>query len=332
MRKIDNKLYADYMSDHVIMTFPWMHKKQAYYDDLVNIYIRLSNIFIQNNIKQTLIIPNEKNYDEHLTKLMKNNTNIINYDCDDIWIRDYYPKLYFNHKNKRMINYEYNGYGKKYTYSKDNSLKEIINNNLIGINLKEIILEGGNLEFSSKGVLLTNRKCLVSNNINLTENEITNRINILKDKINISEVFMIDINPIEGDDTNGHIDNLVRFIDDETIVYFASDDKKYPNYNIACQLKEQIEDILKRSKIIKKLIPIYHSSKDILKKNNRVCPYSKLNFVVTKNCFVFPSIDNNEYDINIQLKNLNLNKKFYVINSETSLIENGGLHCLTTNV
>ena len=57
MRKIENKLYADYISDHVMMTYPWMHKKYTYYNDLVIIYRSLSKIFEQNDIKQTLIVP-----------------------------------------------------------------------------------------------------------------------------------------------------------------------------------------------------------------------------------------------------------------------------------
>jgi len=329
---MSNKLYADYMSSHIMMTYPWMHQKYTYYDDLVMIYRKLSKIFEKNNIRQTLIISNKKEHDKQQLEFIKNDIDIVYYNCNDVWIRDYYPKFYLDSKEKKMISYEYNGYGKKYPYSKDNNLKSIADTNLIGLYLKGIALEGGNLEFSSKGVLLANKKCLVRNNINYSEDEIMIKINTLKNKINISEIFTIDIKPIEGDDTNGHIDNLVRFVDDETILYFASNDKEYPNYDVACQLKEQIKDISKKSKIIKKVIPIFHTSNDLLIKDNKICPYSKLNFVITKSCIIFPCIDNNEHDIIDQLDNLNLNKRFYVINSEASLIENGGLHCLTTNI
>ncbi len=332
MRKIDNKLFADYMSNHIMMTYPWMHQKYKYYNDLVMIYKNLFEIFAKNNIKQTLILPDKKIYDNYLLNLIENNVDIIKYTCNDIWIRDYYPKFYFNFQDKKMIKYNYNGYGKKYAYSKDNNLKKIINSDIIGIDLKDTIIEGGNLEFSSKGVLLTNKKCLVKNNIKYTEKEIIKKINIFKDKINLLEIFMIDIDPIAGDDTNGHIDNLVRFIDDETIVYFASDDKEYINYGIASQLKEQIQDIFKKSSIIKNIVPIFHSNNDLLIKNNKICPYSKLNFIATNNCYIFPSIGINEHDMRFQLDNLNLDKKFYLVNSETSLLENGGLHCLTTNI
>ena len=332
MRKIENKLYADYVSDHIMMTYPWMHQKHYYYSDLVMMYRNLSKIFDKNNIRQTLILPEIAEYDHELISLLKPNVETINYSCDDIWIRDYYPKLYFDGKYKKAIYYNYNGYGKQYSYSKDNNLKKIASMHLLGIDLKDLVLEGGNLEFSSKGVLIANKRCLVKNNTNFHCDKIIKKINLLKNEINISETYIINIDSILGDDTNGHIDNLVRFIDDETLVYFASKDKSYPNYKLACELKKQVNNILETSHIIKKILPINHTSDDIFIKNKKIYPYSKLNFIATKNCYIFPSIGANEDTLKNDLDQLNLGRKFYIINSEASLVENGGLHCLTTNI
>ncbi len=332
MRKIENKLYADYVSNHVMMTYPWMHQKRSYYKNLVMIYRDLSKIFDKNNIKQTLILPEPEVYDDELTSLLKPNIDTVNYSCDDIWIRDYYPKLYFNNKFKKTIIANYNGYGRQYAYSKDNNLKNKINIYPLGLDLRDIVLEGGNLEFSSKGILIANKRCFIKNNTSFDYDEIINKINSLKDKINIPEVHIVNVDPILGDDTNGHIDNLIRFIDDETLVYFASEDKLYPNYKLACRLKEQVYNISKSSEIIKETIPIFHSSNDILRKDKKIFPYSKLNFIATKNCYVFPSIYKNEDNLINELDQFNLDKKYYIVNSEASLIENGGLHCLTTNI
>ena len=75
------------------------------------------------------------------------------------------------------------------------------------------------------------------------------------ERLGISELFTINLHGIIGDDTNGHIDNFIRFIDNETIVYFASKDESYCNYQLACKLAEQVKDIVDRSKIIKQAIP-----------------------------------------------------------------------------
>jgi agmatine/peptidylarginine deiminase len=79
----------------------------------------------------------------------------------------------------------------------------------------------------------------------------------LKNEIPFNELFTLEIEPIKGDDTNGHVDNLVRFIDDENLVYFASTDKSYINYNVAKELKNQLNFIKKKSKIIKNIFPIF---------------------------------------------------------------------------
>ena len=332
MRKINNKLYADYESNHIMMVFPWMYQKYYYFNDLMAIYKTLSEIFHANKVKQTFIFPHKETYDDELLNYFKASMNIIKHDCNDIWVRDFYPKLYTYQENKKMINYSYNGYGEKYEFAKDNKLKKIFNKHLIGLDLTDLVLEGGNLEFSSKGLLLSNIHSIIKNNINLSHDEIKKRINELKDEIDIREIFMIDISPMKGDDTNGHIDNLIRFVDDETLLYFASEDKSYHNYELACKLKKQINNICAKSKIIKNIVPIFHNSSDMLIKNKKICPYSKLNFIITKNCYIFPSINLNHHSLREQLSKLKLDKKFYVLNSEASLIENGGLHCLTANI
>jgi len=332
MSKIANKLYADYESNHIMMIFPWMHQKYSYFNDLVAIYKKLSEIFYMNRVKQTLIFPNKKKYNGEILDFFADNIEIIEYECNDIWIRDYYPKLYTNQKNKKEINYNYNGYGKKYKFDKDDNLKKIVNKHLIGLDLKDLVLEGGNLEFSSKGLLLTNKHCIIKNNLNISYEEINKKFDILKNEIDIKEIFMIDIDPMQGDDTNGHIDNFIRLINDETLLYFASDDKSYHNYDLAHKLKEQVHDIFIKSKIIKNIVPVLHNSEDILVKNKKICPYSKLNFIITKNCYIFPSTKSNTDCLNNQISKLKLDKKFYVLNTEASLIESGGLHCLTANI
>lgn len=332
MRKIENKLYTDYESNHIMMTYPWMHEKYSYFNDLIIIYKTLSEIFHINKVKQTFIFPYKENYNNKTIDPFGINVEIIEYDCDDIWIRDYYPKLYTDQKKQKIINYNYNGYGKKYKFTKDNNLKKIVNKHAVGLDLEDLVLEGGNLEFSSKGLLLTNKHSIIKNNINFSHEKIMKKIDTLKNKIDVQEVFMIDINPLQGDDTNGHIDNFVRFINDETLLYFASKDKSYHNYELANKLKEQIDNIFLKSKIIKNIIPIYHNSNDTLIIDKKICPYSKLNFIITKNCYIFPSINSNYHILEKQIAKLKLDKKFYILNSEASLIESGGLHCLTANI
>ena len=79
-------------------------------------------------------------------------------------------------------------------------------------------------------------------------------------------------------------------------------------------------------------IEVFHDDRDTLYSDNKYYPYSKLNFIITSNCIIFPSITNNNISIFDSLNDLPIRKIKYNINCEASLIECGGLHCLSMNI
>ena len=331
MSVIKKKLLADYESNHIVMVHPHMHQDRSHYRDLYKIFSGLNKIFLNNKTKQTIVF-NENCKFENLYDLKDPSVSKIFYNCDDIWIRDYLPKIYVSGGSKRMIRYKFNAYGEKYDYKNDNDFKEIFNYVSDGIDLDDFVLEGGNLEFCARGIVITNIHCIKKNNIANDMINVEKEINRMIVKLGISELFTINLEGIIGDDTNGHIDNLIRFIDNETIVYFASKDESYCNYQLACKLEKQVKDIVDRSKIIKRAIPLYHSKDDELIKNNKIYPYSRLNFIASKDCFIFPCINSNRESLQHDLDGLPSKIKIYVINTEAALTEYGGLHCLTANI
>ena len=331
MSVIKKKLLADYESNHIVMVHPHMHRDKSHYCDLYTIFSSLNKIFINDKTKQTIVFDENSKF-ENLYDLTASSVSKIFYNCDDIWIRDYFPKIYISGGAKKMIRYRFNAYGEKYNYKNDNNFKEILNYISDEIDLDSLVLEGGNLEFSASGILITNMHCIKKNNITSCKIDIEKEINRMTKKLGVSELFTINLNGIIGDDTNGHIDNFIRFIDNETIVYFASKDESYCNYQLACKLAKQVKDIVDRSKIIKQAIPLYHSKDDEMIKNGKIFPYSKLNFIATTECFIFPCISNNRESLQHDLDSLPLKTKIYVINTEAALTEYGGLHCLTANI
>ena len=313
------------------MVHPHMHRDKNHYSDLSKIFSSLNKIFINNKTKQTIVFDENGKF-ENLYDLTDPSVSKIIYNCDDIWIRDYLPKIYISDGSKKMIRYRFNAYGEKYNYLNDNNFKEIFNYVSDEIDIDNFVLEGGNLEFSARGIVITNMHCIKKNNLaNYTIN-VEEEIKKMIERLGISELFTINLNGIIGDDTNGHIDNFIRFIDNETIVYFASKDESYCNYQLACRLEKQVKDIVDRSKIIKQAIPLYHSKDDELIKNGKIYPYSKLNFVATTECFIFPCISSNRESLQHDLDGLPSKTKKYVINTEAALTEYGGLHCLTANI
>ena len=332
MEKIHNKLLADYDSNHIIMVYPAMHNRFFYFEDIKKIYLELSIILSQNNVHQSVIIPEIYDNEDSFFRDLSPNVEFIQYNCDDIWIRDYHPKLYSTRKGLKKIDFDFNGYGEKYMYINDNNYKHSLDMYDSDFDLKGYVIEGGNLEFSSKGVVITNKNSFIKNNHKYSGKNIIDKLMFLKKEIPFNELFVLELDSIKGDDTNGHVDNMVRFIDDENLVYLASTDKSYVNYDLAKELKNQLEYIKKKSKIIKDIYPIFHDDRDTLYNDNKYYPYSKLNFIITSNCIIFPSITNNNISIFDSLNDLPIRKIKYNINCEASLIECGGLHCLSMNI
>lgn len=327
-----NKLFADYESDHIVMIYPHMYQKRYFYNDLLDIYKRLLDIFSKNNIKYTVITRDEFDNIEIFLDRIDSSKNTIKYECDDIWVRDYFPKIYIDNNKKKLINYDFNSYGCKYNYTKEVKLKNMFEYQFVDADLDDIVLEGGNIEFSSEGVILTNMNSILKNNKSDNNQYFRDKLLKAKNKLDVSELFIFDVPEIIGDDTNGHIDNLVRFIDGNTILYFASKDTSYQNYQLARKLERQIENIMNKSKIIKNAIPFYHDKDDEFIVNNKLYPYSKLNFIATQNMLIFPCLEKNKNSIELQIKSLPIKTPMYTVKCEAALLEYGGLHCLTANI
>jgi agmatine deiminase len=93
-----------------------------------------------------------------------------------------------------------------------------------------MILEGGSIEVNGGGLLLTTEACLLNPNRNpeMTQSEIEFQ---LKDMLGVQKILWLG-DGIVGDDTDGHIDDLARFVNEETVVTMVEEDPQDANYHI----------------------------------------------------------------------------------------------------
>lgn len=163
---------------------------------------------------------------------------------DDVWCRDHGP-IFLKHRETGKIaatNWGFNGWGGKFgPYDFDNKIPERITETL-GIKRFDcdMILEGGSIEVNSLGQLLTTEAVLLNPNRNpdLSREEIETK---LREMLGIKEVFWLS-RGIEGDDTDGHIDDLARFVDDRTILITVEKHTTSPNYAPLNENRERIRD------------------------------------------------------------------------------------------
>jgi agmatine deiminase len=153
------------------------------------------------------------------------------FEYADVWFRDYGPTFVINGQRKlAMVNWIFNTWGDKYdTLLKDKDIPQIINQTLkLPCFRPRIVMEGGSIDVNGKGTLLTTEQCLLNPNRNpdMTRADIEK---YLKDHLGVTHFVWLK-NGIRGDDTDGHIDDLARFVNPTTIVCAYEDDPNDENY------------------------------------------------------------------------------------------------------
>lgn len=150
---------------------------------------------------------------------------------NDVWARDCGPIFVKDALGEDVIlDWGYNAWGGKYPpYHADNALPKYIAD-LYGIKRVEpgMILEGGSIEVNGEGVVLTTESVLLNPNRNpeLSQAEIENK---LMKYLGVDQVIWLK-RGLAGDDTDGHIDDLARFLNEDTVLAMITEEKDDVNY------------------------------------------------------------------------------------------------------
>ncbi len=157
------------------------------------------------------------------------------FPTNDAWCRDHGPAFLINPKAdipKVLVKWNYNAWGEKYPpHNLDNQIPVRIAKELgIPYFTPGIVMEGGSVEFNGNGTLLTSRACLLNPNRNphLSQAQIEK---FLCDYYGVKHILWVG-DGILGDDTDGHIDDITRFVNADTVVTVVEERKSDGNYEI----------------------------------------------------------------------------------------------------
>lgn len=168
------------------------------------------------------------------------NIQLFDFETNDSWCRDHGPSFVINPSagRKAIVNWGYNAWGGKYPpFDADDAIPSKVAQAL-GLSLYEpgIIMEGGSIEVNGEGTLITSKSCLLNKNRNprLTPSEIEDK---LKAFYNVEKILWLE-EGIVGDDTDGHVDDMTRFINKDTVLTAIEGNRLDDNY---APLKENLE-------------------------------------------------------------------------------------------
>lgn len=151
---------------------------------------------------------------------------------NDAWCRDHGPIFVQRGSEQAILDWGYNAWGGKYPpFELDDEIPSRIADELgLPVHRPGMILEGGSIDVNGCGTLLTTEACLLNPNRNpdLTRDQIET---MLCDWLGVSHILWL-ADGIVGDDTDGHIDDITRFVDEHTVVTAVEDDPRDNNYEL----------------------------------------------------------------------------------------------------
>jgi agmatine deiminase len=245
------------------------------------------------------------------------------------WCRDHGPIFLTRDVDPKLaiVDWDYNAWGNKYPPF---DLDEIVPARVADI-LKlpifspRMILEGGSIEVNGTGALLTTESCLLNRNRNprLSRGDIEQR---LRDYLGVREILWLG-DGIAGDDTDGHIDDLARFVSEHTVITVVEENRGDENYeplqeNLARLREMKIDN--REIDIITLLMP-----KEIMREGLRL-PASYANFYIANSCVLVPTFADpaDEPALSI-LRKLFPDRRVIGIDCRELIWGLGTFHCLT---
>lgn len=263
-----------------------------------------------------LIVRNKKEHSDALP-----HARMFEADYADVWTRDYIPTFVKNQEGKlAAIKWNYNAYGEKFAgLIKDNDVWPKINAEL-NINTVEpgIILEAGAIEINGAGILVTTEQCLLKRNPHLSKQDYEKAF---AEFLGITKVIWLKVGLV-NDHTDGHIDDVAKFVATNKILCGYEDDPADENFET---LKNNFETLEKAGLEVIKL-PMPHMRYNDGKK----APVSYVNFYIGNSVVLVPSYnDPNDKKALEIIQSCFRDRKAVGIDCRDLIYGGGALHCLT---
>jgi len=249
------------------------------------------------------------------------------------WCRDHGPIFLTRDVDPKLaiVDWDYNAWGNKYPPF---DLDEVVPTRIaeilkVPVFYPRMILEGGSIDVNGAGALLTSESCLLNKNRNpdLSRNEIEKR---LRDFLGVREILWLG-DGIEGDDTDGHIDDLARFVSETkvvTVVEENSDDANFkPLHENLARLREMNASRTGTGRKID--IVILPMPKKIVREDQRM-PASYTNFYIANKVVLVPTFADPADEIALStLRKCFPRRRVVGIDCRELIWGLGTFHCLT---
>jgi agmatine deiminase len=322
---------------HTATWLSWPHKEASWPGKINTIYpvyaqfIKLvsEGEIVNVNIVDEAMKENAMRYLQQVDADM-NKIQFHFFPTNDAWCRDHGPAFLINptEKKKMIVDWGYNAWGGKYPpFDLDDNIPTLIAEYYkLPVVYPGIVMEGGSVEFNGKGTLLTTTSCLLNENRNphLNQKQIEE---FLVSYYGVDHILWLG-DGIVGDDTDGHIDDITRFVNADTVVTVVEENKQDENYE---PLHENLKQLNKlRLENGKQLNVVELPMPSAIVYEDMRLPASYANFYISNNYVVVPTFrdKNDEKALNI-LQECFKDRKVVGLDSVDIIWGLGSFHCLS---
>lgn len=323
---------------HIATWLSWPHKEASWpgkIETIFPVYARFVKLLAEGEYVH-INVCDESMKKKALGYLQAAEANLDNvrfflHPTNDAWCRDHGPAFVINPQadvRKIIVDWKYNAWGGKYPpFDMDDVIPTRVATEYgIPVVYPDIVMEGGSVDFNGKGTVLTTTSCLLHPNRNphLNQGEVEQ---YLHDYYGVDNILWLG-DGIAGDDTDGHIDDLTRFVNADTVVTVVETDKRDVNY---APLKENLRTLSKlrlenghQLNVVELPMPspvIYDGMR---------LPASYANFYISNRYVVVPTFRDKNDDIALNiLQQAFPDRKVAGLDSTDIIWGLGSFHCLS---
>lgn len=265
--------------------------------------------------------------------------NLVFRSCptNDTWARDHaFLSLLCTNGPKetpaQLVDFQFNGWGGKFEATLDNRINArlFFDGAFRGtlVNRNEFVLEGGSVESDGRGTIFTTSQCLLAPHRNQPLSQVSITKN-LKLWLGVERIVWLDHGNLMGDDTDGHIDTIVRTAPDDTLLYIGTDNMNDPQYDDFKALEAQLQTLRtlegRPYRLLKLPIP------DAIYDGTDRLPATYANFVIINGAVLCPTYAQPDHDQAAisTLQQAFPDREIIAIDARTVIRQHGSLHCLT---
>ena len=276
-----------------------------------------------------------KTYNEMAREISKREELlIVGEPNNDTWARDHgFITLVDDKGDAKLLDYCFNGWGEKFEAELDNAINRRIydEGKVKGeyVDCLDFVLEGGSIESDGKGTIFTTSCCLLAPHRNqpMTKDEIEAR---LKKDLCAERVLWIDYGNLVGDDTDGHIDTLVRIAPNDTLLYIGCDDEADEQYEELKKMEEQLKSFRTMEGEPYKLVKL-PTPRPIYDEDSERLPATYANFLIMNGAVLVPTYNQPDLDAEAMklIGEVFPDREIVGIDCRSVIKQHGSLHCCT---